>query len=131
MAATGAATTQEVGMRYLLLIYGDESRFAQMSEAETQADMGQWFEYDAAIKAAGASPGGEALQPTATATSVRDDNGDPLVTDGPFAETREQLAGYYMLDVENLDEAIKWAHRCPAAKGGTVELRPIQEFEQG
>ena len=118
-------------MRYLLLIYGDESTYAQMSEAELAADMQQWMDYTAAITAAGASPGGEALQPTSTATSVRDDNGSPLVTDGPFAETREQLGGYYILDVENLDEAITWAHRCPASRHGTVELRPIQEFEQG
>ena len=117
-------------MRYLLLIYGDESQYGQMSEAELQADMEKWGEYTSAIMAAGASPGGEALQPTATATSVRDDNGNPLVTDGPFAETREQLGGYYVLDVENLDEAIKWAHRCPGSKVGTIELRPIQEFER-
>jgi hypothetical protein len=118
-------------MRYLLLIYGDESKYARMSEAEVQADLQEWFAYDAAIKEAGASPGGAALQPTATATSVRDDNGNPLVTDGPFAETREQLGGYYLLDVANLDEAIKWAHRCAALNQGTIELRPIQEFEQG
>jgi hypothetical protein len=117
-------------MRYLLLIYGDESGYSDMNEEELQADMQKWWEYDTAIKEAGASPGGEALQPTATATSVRDDNGSPLVTDGPFAETREQLGGYYVLDVENLDEAIKWAHRCPGAKYGTIELRPIQEFDQ-
>jgi hypothetical protein len=118
-------------MRYLLLIYGDESTYGRMSEAELQADMQKWGEYTAALTAAGASPGGEALQPTATATSVRDDNGNPIVTDGPFAETREQLGGYYLLDVENLDEAIKWAHRCPGVKYGTIELRPIQEFDQG
>jgi hypothetical protein len=118
-------------MRYLLLIYGDESKYGQMSEAELEADMKQWTEYTAALTAAGASPGGAALQPTSTATSVRDDNGSPLVTDGPFAETREQLGGYYLLDVENLDEAIKWAHRCPGTKFGTIELRPIQEFEAG
>ena len=118
-------------MRYLLLIYGDPEAYGKLSEAEMQADMQKWWEYDSAIKAAGASPGGEALQPTATATSVRDDNGNPLVTDGPFAETREQLGGYYLLDVENLDEAIKWAHRCPGVKFGTIELRPIQELEQG
>jgi hypothetical protein len=118
-------------MRYLLLIYGDEERYSRMSEEELQADLQRWFEYDAEIKASGASPGGEALQPTSTATSVRDDNGNPVVTDGPFAETREQLGGYYLLDVENLDEAMKWAHRCAALNAGTIELRPIQEFEQG
>jgi hypothetical protein len=131
MAANGVASTQEARMRYLLLIYGDESTYGSMSEADVQADMQKWWEYDAAIKSAGASSSGEALQPTATATTVRDDNGSPLVTDGPFAETREQLGGYYVLDVENLDEAIKWAHRCPGIEYGTIELRPIQEFEQG
>jgi hypothetical protein len=118
-------------MRYLLLIYTDESYYAGLSEAEVQADMQQWWKYTEEIKAAGASPGGEALQPTATATTVRDDGGRPLVTDGPFAETKEQLGGYYLLDVENLDAAIEWAHKCPAAKYGKIELRPIQELEQG
>jgi hypothetical protein len=118
-------------MRYLLLIYGDESTYAGMSEEDMQADMQKWIDYTAALQEAGAMISGEALQPTATATSVRDDDGSPLVTDGPFAETREQLGGYYVLDVENLDEAIKWGHRCPGAKVGTIELRPIQEFDQG
>ena len=118
-------------MRYLLLIYSDESVLASMNEAESQADMAKWWEYDSAIKAAGAATAGEALQPTTTATSVRDDGGKPIVTDGPFAETKEQLGGYYVLDVENLDAAIEWVHKCPAAQYGTVELRPIQEFDQG
>ena len=118
-------------MRYLLLIYMDESTYASMSESELQADMAKWWEYTNALKEAGVSPGGEALQPTSTATTVREDGGKPLVTDGPFAETKEQLGGYYVLDVENLDAAIEWAHKCPAAQYGTVELRPIQEFDQG
>jgi hypothetical protein len=118
-------------MRYLLLIYADESKYAQMSEAELQADLQTWWEFDSAIKGAGASSAGEALQPTSTATTVRDEGGKPLVTDGPFAETKEQLGGYYLLDVENLDQAIEWAHKCPGAKYGSIELRPIQEFEQG
>jgi hypothetical protein len=118
-------------MRYLLLIYGEENRYARMSEAESQADMAKWWEYDSAIKGAGAASSGEALQPTSTATTVRDDGGKPIVTDGPFAETKEQLGGYYILDVENLDAAIEWAHKCPGAKSGSIELRPIQEFEQG
>jgi hypothetical protein len=118
-------------MRYLLLIYTDESTYAAMSEAEAEAGMAQWWEYDSAIKESGASSAGEALQPTTTATTVRDDGGKPIVTDGPFAETKEQLGGYYLLDVENLDAAIEWAHKCPAARYGSVELRPIQEFEQG
>jgi hypothetical protein len=115
-------------MRYMLLIYGDESGWANLSEAETEAEMGKWYAYTQEMQEAGVSTAGEALQPTATATCVRDNGGEPLVTDGPFAETREQLGGYYLLDVPNLDEAIKWAHKCPAAKTGTIELRPIQEF---
>ena len=118
-------------MRYLLLIYMDESTYASMSESELQADMAKWWEYTNALKEAGVSPGGEALQPTSTATTVREDGGKPLVTDGPFAETKEQLGGYYVLDVENLDAAIEWAHRCPSTKHGSTELRPIQEFDQG
>ena len=117
-------------MRYLLLIYMDEARYASMSEAESQADMANWGEYTQQITEAGASPGGEALQPTSTATTVRDDGGKPMVTDGPFAETKEQLGGYYLLDVANLDAAIEWAHKCPAAKYGSIELRPIREYDQ-
>ena len=71
---------------------------------------------------------GPGPQPTPTATCVRDDGGEPLVTDGPYAETKEQLGGYYLLDVADLDEAIKWAHKCPGAQYGTIELRPIMEF---
>jgi hypothetical protein len=115
-------------MRYMLLIYGDESGWGNLSEADQQAEMGKWYQYTEELRSSGASPHGEALQPTATATCVRDNDGEPLVTDGPFAETKEQLAGYYLLEVADLDEAIKWAHKCPAATAGTIELRPIQEF---
>ena len=115
-------------MRYMLLIYGDESGWSNLSEADQQAEMAKWFSYTEEMRSAGVSDQGDALQPTATATSVRTKNGEPIVTDGPFAETKEQLGGYYLLDVANLDEAIKWASKCPAAPYGTVELRPIQEF---
>ena len=118
-------------MRYLLLIYAEEAGYESWSEGDMQADMAKWWEYDSAIKGSGASSAGEALQPTSTATTVRDQDGKPIVTDGPFAETKEQLGGYYVLDVENLDAAIEWAHKCPAARYGKIELRPIQEFEQG
>ena len=115
-------------MRYMLLIYGDENRWAQLSGEEAEAEMGKWFAYTQELQDAGVSTMGDALQPTATATTVRDNGGEPMVTDGPFAETREQLGGYYLLDVPDLDEAIKWAHKCPGAARGTIELRPIQEF---
>ena len=115
-------------MRYMLLIYGDEAGWGESSEAEQQAEMAKWFAYTEEMRAAGVTPGGEALQPTATATTVRDNGGEPLVSDGPFAETREQLGGYYLLDVADLDEAIKWAHKCPGVKNGSIELRPVVEF---
>ena len=116
-------------MRYMLLIYGDESGWGNLSEAEAEAEMGKWYAYTAGDAATPASRrSGDALQPTATATTVRDNGGEPMVTDGPFAETKEQLGGYYLLDVADLDEAIKWAHKCPGAQYGTIELRPIMEF---
>jgi hypothetical protein len=75
---------------------------------------------------------GDALQPTMTATTVSQPNGgDALITDGPFAETREQLGGYYLLNVADLDEAIAWAKKCPGARTGKIELRPVMEFDQG
>jgi hypothetical protein len=117
-------------MRYLLLIYGEQSTYNQMSEAEMQADMQRWFDYTNELEQAGVSQSGAALQPADTATSVRPgDDGEPLVTDGPFAETREQLGGYYLLDVPDLDEAIKWAKKCPGVDYGTIELRPVMEFD--
>ena len=115
-------------MRYMLLIYGQEGQWGNASEAEQEAEMAKWYGYTQELQNAGVSTAGDALQPTSTATSVRDKDGEPMVTDGPFAETKEQLGGYYLLDVPNLDEAIKWAHKCPGAVKGTIELRPIQEF---
>jgi hypothetical protein len=115
-------------MRYMLLIYGDETTLGQGSEAEQQAGMEKWNAYTESLRSAGAMQAGEALQPTATATTVRANGGETLVTDGPFAETKEQLGGYYLLDVANLDEAIKWAEQCPGAASGSIELRPVMEF---
>jgi hypothetical protein len=112
----------------MLLIYGDESGRGNLGEAEQEAEMAKWFGYTEEMRSAGVMSAGDALQPTATATSVRDKDGEAMVTDGPFAETREQLGGYYLLDVPDLDEAIKWAHKCPGARYGTIELRPVMEF---
>ena len=77
------------------------------------------------MRAAGVLHGGAELKPTTTATTVRVTNGKTVTTDGPFAETKEQLGGYYSIDVPNLDEAVKWAARCPAAQGGSIEVRPV------
>lgn len=117
-------------MRYMLLIYGDESGAESMSEEEGKAIWDAWWAYDGAIASEGIKRAGDALQPSGTATTVRVAGGETVLTDGPFAETREQLGGFYLLDVADLDAAIAWAEKCPAAKVGTVELRPVVEFDQ-
>jgi hypothetical protein len=119
-------------MKYLLLIYADEAT-AEAAQASTPPDeqaaqMKLWYDYGDWLTEKGWFIAGDALQATSTATSVRASDGKPVVTDGPFAETKEQLGGYYLLDVANLDEAIEAGSRCPGAMFGTIELRPIQEF---
>ncbi|HEU0214307.1 MAG TPA: YciI family protein [Jiangellaceae bacterium] len=115
-------------MRYLLLIYSEEQT-APASQEEIDASMAEWWEFDGAIKASGVHLAGDALQPSQTATTVRLKDGERVVTDGPFAETREVLGGYYLIDVPDLDTALDWAARCPAAKYGSMEIRPVQVFE--
>jgi hypothetical protein len=111
-------------MRYIALIYGDETWLERQDTDEQRAHMRRWDEYSAALQAAGVATGGDRLAPTATARSVRARGGGPLVTDGPFAETREQLCGYIALETDTIEEALAWAERCPAALHGTVEVRP-------
>ena len=119
-------------MKYLLLIYGDEAAAAAMAADTTPeqqaAQIQPWYDYGDWLTEKGWFVAGDALQPTSTATTVRASDGKPVVTDGPFAETKEQLGGYYLLDVANLDEAIEAGTRCPGAMFGTIELRPVQEF---
>ena len=114
-------------MHYIILIYGDEKNFAMMSESpEAKADMyAAFMRYGADMQAAGVLRGGAELKPTHSATTVRVRNGKTLTTDGPFAETKEQLGGYYIVECANLDEAIEAAGKLPAVKYGTVEVRPI------
>ncbi|MBM2812016.1 MAG: PhnB protein [Chloroflexi bacterium] len=114
-------------MQYLLLIYGDESAYAQNPELG-QKEMAEYGDYTVALKKSGQFKAGDALQPTATATTVRVRNGERLVTDGPFAETKEQLGGYYVVDCENLDQALDWAAKIPGAKSGSIEVRPLMEL---
>ena len=111
-------------MRYIALIYGDETWFERQSEADQAAHMQRWNEFSDALQAAGAVTGGARLEPTPAARSVRRRSG-PLVSDGPFAETKEQLCGFIELDVPTLDDAVAWAERCPATIYGTVEVRPV------
>jgi hypothetical protein len=113
-------------MQYLLMITGDES--VVLSQAEAEAQMGQYIKFTEDVTARGVLRGGERLRPTADATTVRVRNGELLTTDGPFAETKEQLGGYYVVDCKNLDEAIEIASQIPGAHTGSIEVRPIWEM---
>jgi hypothetical protein len=115
-------------MKYMLLIHDDEQAWGKMSQAEQQKMYGEYGQFGAQIKSAGQYLAGAQLQPTSTATSVRVRDGKRLVTDGPFAETREQLGGYYLVEATNLDEAIEIAARIPSARIGTIEVRPVVEM---
>ncbi|HEY6506515.1 MAG TPA: YciI family protein [Vicinamibacterales bacterium] len=115
-------------MRYLCLIYDEEKKLGAMSKSESDAFMGEYFGFTDDIKKSGHYLGGEALQPVHTATSVRVRSGKMSTTDGPFAETKEQLGGYYLIEAKDLNDALQVASRIPSAKLGTVEVRPIQEF---
>jgi hypothetical protein len=116
-------------MRYLLTIYGDESGWNDATPEQVGAIMAAYDEFGRKVRAAGAMLGGEGLQTTDTATTVRVRNGETLTTDGPFAETHEQLGGYYLLDCKDLDEAIRWAAQIPGAQDGSVEVRPVMDYE--
>ena len=115
-------------MRYLCLIYTNEAQYATMTEAEQQADMAAYFSFSDAVNKAGIDRGGDALMLTNMATTVRVRGGKTVTTDGPFAETKEQLGGFYILDCANLDEAIEWAAKIPGAAVGSIEVRPVMEF---
>ena len=118
-------------MRYMLLIYTREDGLAQRSQEEVQRVMSGHFAVMNDARTRGALEKAEPLANTSSATTVRLQNGTPIITDGPFAETKEQLAGYYILNCNDLDEAIAWASRIPTACGGLqgcVEIRPIQEI---
>lgn len=114
-------------MKYMLLIYDDTKAWEQFSDAERQKGMEMYMKFTQEVKASGHWLGSNQLQPASVATSVRERNGKRLVTDGPYAETREQLGGYYMIEAKDLDEAIAIAARVPSAQWGVVEVRPIVE----
>jgi hypothetical protein len=116
-------------MKYLLTIYADESGWVTATPEQVGGIMAAYGEFSEAAQAAGVLVGGEGLQPTSTATTVRVRDGETLSTDGPFAETREQLGGYYLLDCKDLDDAISWASRIPDAQHGSVEIRPIMDYD--
>jgi hypothetical protein len=116
-------------MKYLLCLIGDEARYAERTPEELAAGMKEWDRFTRDAIDAGVHLGGEGLQPSSTATTVRiQESGDPIVSDGPFAETKEQLGGYYLLDCKDLDEALAWAKRIPLP-GGAVEVRPVMDYD--
>jgi hypothetical protein len=117
-------------MKYLLALIGDESRFADRTPEQQAEGMKEWDSFTRQAIDAGVFVGGEGLQPSSTATTVQiqESGGDPIVSDGPFAETKEQLGGYYLLDCRDLDDALAWAKRIPMP-GGTVEVRPVMDYE--
>jgi hypothetical protein len=117
-------------MQYVLSIYGDESAWNDVSEEEGKQIMDAYTAFTEEVKQNGAFVAGEALQPTATATTVRVRDGERLTTDGPFAETKEQLGGFYLLECKDLDEAIGYAAKIPGAQAGSVEVRPVMAFDQ-
>lgn len=115
-------------MRYLILIYVDPTTYEGVTEAESETEMGEYFALGPSFRARGWEVVGEALQPVETATTVRLRGGKYLITDGPFAETKEQLGGYYQVDCNNLDEALEFAKAIPDVKRGSIEIRPVVDF---
>lgn len=116
-------------MKYLLLIYSDESKSANIPPEMAAAFMEEFKQYTIDMIEAGIRLGGEALQPTSTATTIHVEDGKMITTHGPYAETKEQLGGFYLIDVENLDQAIEWAAKIPTARTGRIEVRPIVTYD--
>jgi hypothetical protein len=112
-------------MKYILLIYGDEKRWASLSQEEMQKIYDGHRAYGEGMTKAGIMRGGSELKPVSSATTVRFTNGKPATLDGPFAETKEQLAGYYMIETDNLETALEWAAKMPGMTDGAVEVRPL------
>ncbi|MBI1941764.1 MAG: YciI family protein [Acidobacteria bacterium] len=116
-------------MKYLCLIYEDETLWQKIPKAEAEKVFGEYFAFQDSIKKSGHYIGGNPLQPTHTATTVRVRNGKVSTTDGPFAETKEQLGGYYLIEANDLNDALQVASRIPSARLGSIEVRPIMEVE--
>ncbi len=112
----------------MLVIVGDES---QRTDDDPAGQMQAWFDYSQALVEAGVLVSGEGLQPSTTATTLRMQDGERVLTDGPFAETKEQVGGFYVIDCKNLDEAIDWAAKLPSAERGICEIRPVIDYDAG
>jgi hypothetical protein len=114
-----------MAMKYMLMVFTDDTRFQQMSEAERAKAIEPYRAYMEAMKNAGIYKGGDRLRPAEMATTVRVANGKTEVLNGPYVETKEQLGGYFLIDVPDIDAALSWASRCPGVSHGIVEVRPI------
>ena len=112
-------------MQYLLMLYADESGWNKLTKEQQEQGVAAYRAYTEALQKAGALKGSNRLQPTSAATTVRVTNGKSQVLDGPYVESKEQIGGYYLIDVPDLDAAISWAARCPGAGHGTIEVRPV------
>jgi hypothetical protein len=112
-------------MKYALLIYGNEAGMQKASKADNEKMMAAYGAYYEAMQKASVVQGGERLQPSSAATTVRVSNGKTKVLNGPYAETKEQLGGFFLIEAPDLDAALSWAARCPGASHGTIEVRPI------
>ncbi len=112
-------------MKYMMLLHNDEARWGQMTEANRSEAIAAYMAYNVQLAAAGVLADGARLQPSHTTTTLRGVDGEIEVVDGPYAETREQIGGYYVLQVDDLDDALHWAKRCPAVWGGRIEVRPL------
>ena len=117
-------------MKYLCLIYDEEKKMSALPEAERNQLMSDYFAFTEDVRKKGHYVAGEALHPVSSATTVRVRNGSLVTTDGPFAETTEQLGGFYLIDARDLNEAIQVASRIPSAKIGSIEVRPVVDFSQ-
>jgi hypothetical protein len=115
-------------MQYLLLLYASENGWGSMTPAQQQQVMAAYKAYTEALQKSGALQGSNRLKPVSAATTVRVTDGKSQVLDGPYADSKEQLGGYYLIDVPDLDAAISWANRCPGASHGVVEVRPVWQM---
>ena len=116
-------------MKYLCTIYDDETQWSDATPEQMSAVMDAYNAFGDEARAAGVMAGGEGLQPTSSATTIRVRDGERVLSDGPFAETKEQLGGFYLLECDSLDEAIDWAAKIPGASTGSVEVRPVMNYE--
>ena len=117
-------------MRYLLAFFGDESGWDDVTPEQMQEGIKRWEDFERELVAAGGYLAGDGLQPSSTAATVKRFGDERIVTDGPFAETKEQLGGFYLIECDSLDDAIEWAKKVPVGDGQSIEVRPVMDYSQ-